>query len=417
MRKKLFNLSLLLSICLFNGCRNVSGSPSVSAGNSNDNKVTTDHTVPIPSENSVTAIITSDLHYTENKKADSVLVPGMAFAEAITDALVDLVIDRHPDVFIMTGDNTNSGDIYDAAHLVSKLQKIKNAGIPIILTTGNHDFNRMDEDDFEAAYFELLDPVDRDPSSLSYTAVIKDVVFLAMDDNAVHPGGSGEFSGATMKWLSEMLEKYKGHQIIFLSHHNVLYGETTEDSSAYRIQNNDLAELLRSDGVRLAMTGHMHFQYILESKGLYEIITAMPFNSGHLIGNLQIDPADDAAHPAMLTYWTESIDFEKYGSGFAQAIRAADAENASYMNQVFSGLMDKEKVRGRKKQAVLDLLGKYFLYFREGSIAEHAAELMSDPAYENMLKALWNHNYGPWIKSTVETTKISSSWLQIPLGE
>ena len=172
----------------------------------------------------------------------------------------------------------------------------------------------------------------------------------------------------------------------------------------------------------------------------------MPFNSGHLIGNLQIDPADDAAdstpsdastdsapagsgspsavevtddaaHPAMLTYWTESIDFEKYGSGFAQAIRAADAENASYMNQVFSGLMDKEKVRGRKKQAVLNLLGKYFLYFREGSIAEHAAELMSDPAYENMLKALWDHNYGPWIKSTVETTKISSSWLQIPLGE
>ena len=365
----------------------------------------------------MTAIITSDLHYTENRKADSVLVPGMAFAEAITDALVDLVIDRHPDVFIMTGDNTNSGDIYDAAHLISKLQKIKNAGIPIILTTGNHDFNRMDEDDFEAAYFELLDPVDRDPSSLSYTAVIKDVVFLAMDDNAVHPGGSGEFSGATMKWLSEMLEKYKGHQIIFLSHHNVLYGETAEDTSAYRIQNNDLAELLRSGGVRLAMTGHMHFQYILESKGLYEIITAMPFNSGHLIGNLQIDPAADAAHPAMLTYWTESIDFEKYGSEFAQAIRAADAENASYMNQVFSGLMDNEKVRGRKKQAVLDLLGKYFLYFREGSIAEHAAELMSDPAYENMLKALWNHNYGPWIKSTVETTKISSSWLQIPLGE
>ena len=126
---------------------------------------------------SVKAMIISDLHYTEYKEVDPVLVPGIALAGEITDTIAAEVIDRHPDVLIMTGDNTNSGYIRDVAGLVPKLQKIKENGIPIIITTGNHDFDLMDSGEFEKAYFELLDPVDRDPASLSYTAIVKDVVF------------------------------------------------------------------------------------------------------------------------------------------------------------------------------------------------------------------------------------------------
>ena len=91
---------------------------------------------------------------------------------------------------------------------------------------------------------------------------MKDVVFLAMDDNAVDPGGQGEFSAMTMQWIEEMLDKYRGHEIIFLSHHNVLYGYEEEDSSSHLIQNPELPGVLRKGGVKLAMTGHMHFQYV-----------------------------------------------------------------------------------------------------------------------------------------------------------
>ena len=71
---------------------------------------------------SVKAMIISDLHYTEYKEVDPVLVPGIALAGEITDTLAAEVIDRHPDVLIMTGDNTNSGYIRDVAGLVPKLR-------------------------------------------------------------------------------------------------------------------------------------------------------------------------------------------------------------------------------------------------------------------------------------------------------
>ena len=44
----------------------------------------------------MSAVVTTDL-------------PGMAYADEITQALIDQVISMKPDVFILTGDNTNSG--------------------------------------------------------------------------------------------------------------------------------------------------------------------------------------------------------------------------------------------------------------------------------------------------------------------
>ena len=251
---------------------------------------------------SVKAMIISDLHYTEYKEVDPVLVPGIALAGEITDTLAAEVIDRHPDVLIMTGDNTNSGYIRDVAGLVPKLRKIKENGIPIIITTGNHDFDLMDAGEFEKAYFELLEPVDRDPASLSYTAIVKDVVFLAMDDNAAESGVGGEFSPETMRWISEMLAKYSGRPIIFLSHHNVLYGYGEEGSSSHLINNPELPKLLSDGGVKLALTGHMHFPYITQMDGLWEILSGMPFSGKHLLGNL-------AVGENRLVYYAEPIDF------------------------------------------------------------------------------------------------------------
>ena len=85
------------------------------------------------------AIVVSDLHYTSSERAVDVIVSGMAFADDITNALVEQVIHEAPDAFIMTGDNTNSGARKDAEILAGKLSRIREAGIPVIVTTGNHD--------------------------------------------------------------------------------------------------------------------------------------------------------------------------------------------------------------------------------------------------------------------------------------
>ena len=49
----------------------------------------------------------------------------------------------------------------------------------------------------------------------------------------------------------------------------------------------------------------------------------------------------------------------------------------------------------------------------EGSLAEHAQKLRDDPSCELMIKALWNYNYGPWMKAMIENTKCSSRGVEL----
>ena len=357
-------------------------------------------------EESLRAMIISDLHYTENKNANPSIVPGIVLAEEITDVIVDEVIERHPDVLIMTGDNTDTGREEDASGLVRRLQKIRDNGISIILITGNHDFDHMTAGEFEEYYFGLLSPVDRDPNSLSYTAIVKNVVLLAMDDNYMNSGRHGEFSGGTLRWLSEMLEKYRDHPVIFLSHHNVIYGCGKENSDYHLIQNSDLPDLLIDGGVKLALTGHMHVQYITGKDGLWEILSGMPFSGDHLIGNL-------AVGSERILYYAEPIDLERYDSSIVEKLGSLDTASAGHISQVFSKVLDKEGLRGKKRRRVQELLDRFFLYYGQGSLSEHKKELMEDSYYDQLIDTLWDYNYGPWIKEMIETTRYSARKLEV----
>ena len=351
-------------------------------------------------------MVLSDLHYTEKKDQDHTLVPGIAEADRITDALIAEVIDRHPDVLIMTGDHTNTGYAEDVSALVSKLQKIRDSGINIIMTTGNHDFDLMDAAEYEDFYFTLLDPVDRDPASLSYTAIIKDVVFLAMDDHDEEIDWQGSFSPETLRWLSSMLDKYKDHTVIFLSHHNVLYGFEEEHPENHLIQNPELPQLLRKGGVKLAMTGHMHFQYITQQDGLWEVLSGMPFSGSHLIGNL-------AVGKNKIIYYAEPANLALYDRSVKEDLDRLDQESSEYMNQIFSEVLTSEGLKAYKKKRVMNLINWYLYYYDAGTLADHKEEFTEDPSYNRMIKALWNHNYGPWMKAMIETTQYNARKLEI----
>lgn len=421
-KMKMQTLLILILTCILTGCSALVGSTNngITAAASGSTALNAIEETEVPAvkddplwtdEAGLTAMIISDLHYTEYKEVDPQLVPGISMAQEITDAIAAEVIDKHPDVLIMTGDNTNGGYSGDVSGLTQKLQKIRDNSIEIILTTGNHDFDLMDPKEFEDAYFGLLDPVDRDPASLSYTAIVKDVVFLAMDDNAVVPGGAGIYSPETMLWLRTMLEKYKDRTVIFLSHHNVLYGFGEENSSSHLIQNPELPDLLRNGGVKLAMTGHMHFPYISQMDGLWEILSGMPFSGSHLIGNL-------AVGEGRMIYYAEPIDFASYGGevdagSLKEELKRLDKESAEYMDQVFGELLDKEGLRGSKKKKVIELIDRYFIYYNTGTLASHAQEIKDDPSYERMIKALWNYNYGPWMQAMVEKSEYNARELEI----
>ena len=364
------------------------------------------------SSSPLTVLVTSDLHYTTSVSVSSVVVPGMAHIEEIADALVNEVISLHPDVFIMTGDNTSNGTASSAGSLFRKLQKIRKAGIQVILTTGNHDLDASDAGDYRSQYpcHVLADVTDEDEASLSYTVVLGNAVFLAMDDNASVPGQVGIYSDATMEWLRQMLEKYQSYRIFFLSHHNVTIGfdESDPDAvSSYRIRNHGLIDLLSQYRVTLILTGHLHSQMIQQTRNLYEIISSMPVSGSRSIGFLSIGSNG-------LSYQTHPIDFRLYGSDeLADRLEELDRQSGQSQMDSFRNLIDSEITAEDDREGILALTERFFSLYGQGELYSHQAELLADPNYEAMIRVFWNHNYGPWIKSAIENAAMSSSHLEL----
>ena len=112
-------------------------------------------------------------------------------------------------------------------------------------------------------------------------------------------------------------------------------------------------------------------------------------------------------------HYAEPIDFERYNSSIVEILGSLDASSADHISQVFSKVLDKEGLRGRKRRRVQNLLDRFFLYYRQGTLSEHKKQLMEEPYYDQMFDALWDHNYGPWIKEMIETTKYSGRKLEV----
>lgn len=358
------------------------------------------------------AVILSDLHFTADAAVVSSVVPAMPYAVSFTRALIREVIDRKPDVLIITGDNTNSGAESDMHALAEVLKPVKEAGITIVMTTGNHDFSRSDPKTYEAVYGPLFSWDECDKDSLSCRVDIGGVRLLAMDDNAVDNGATGTFSAATLNWLKQQLKdaRRNGLRAVFLSHHNVLAGKDDERSFTYRITNENLVPLLKQYGVRLCLTGHLHSRMILEDGGLYEIISAVPLSGAHDIGFLTIQGSDAEYH-------NEPADLERYGQeGLAENIRRTDEQAGERFAEVFESILEGQNITGAEKEGILNLSLQFMRSFENGTLRMNAERIRKDPYYERMLDALWNHNYGPWIKSSVENPPADASSLRFRLN-
>ena len=363
-----------------------------------------------PASDTVTAVIATDLHYTASSRISSLVIPGMAYIDQIADALAAEVISLHPDLFIMTGDNTNSGNPEDMDLLARKLRKIADAGIPVVMTTGNHDFDHASPPEYAAAFDSLCVPADQDSASLSYTVTVKNMVFFAMDDNSLTLGKEGRFPDYTMDWLEETLEKYvsAGYHPVFLSHHNVIAGMTDPDqdpSSYYRIQNTGLPRLLSKYHVRLLLTGHLHSQMIGEYDGMYEIIGTMPAAGAHTVGMLTLNENG-------FRYRTQPLDFQSFGTpDLAEAMEACNDAYGDFYSDALAGLVEAEAGEGDDPAAILDLIKRFFVYYTDGVLYEHRQELLEDPSWDGMIRILWTHNYGPWMQDVTENISMSSSVL------
>ncbi|MDO4415948.1 MAG: metallophosphoesterase [Erysipelotrichaceae bacterium] len=353
-----------------------------------------------------TAVVISDLHYSSSPSAFNSIVPLEPLCKEVTDALIEQVIDLSPDAFILTGDNTNNGSAADVTELSSKLSKVREAGIEVIMTTGNHDYGQRDMKPYEAYFLPLLDMDEKDPDSYSYVTEFKGITVFSLDDSHAE-SSDGYFSEATMSWLKKQLDQAvsKHEHILFLSHHNILSGRNEAMYEHYLIQNEGLVKMLKEADVRLCMSGHQHNQAVYESEGMYEILNGMPFSSAHTFGLLELN--DEG-----VSYRTVPIDFESYGKDDLSAMcEEAIRKQSEVFFSTFERLCDEEGLTQNESEHVMVLITRFFDSSGRGTLALDAKDILNDPWYGKMQEVLYDKNYGPWMEKLLKNPPADGSEL------
>ena len=248
------------------------------------------------------AVIASDLHYIAPELTDGgpgyqqILKNGdskfMPYVEEITDAFLDEVLADPPDLVLLTGDLTFNGAEISHRRLAGKLQRLEDAGIPVLVLPGNHDvynenaalyrggsFERVpfaDSESFAGIYrdFGPGEALSADSDSLSYVWQLNEQVWIMMlDENTAH-----DFCGLSdrsFQWIEAQLQKAReeGRFVLVAGHQNVFQHSIFR--GGYVIQEAQrLQELLRRYGVPLCLSGHLHTQHVQSEDGLTEIATS-----------------------------------------------------------------------------------------------------------------------------------------------
>ncbi|MGN1417927.1 MAG: metallophosphoesterase family protein [Acutalibacteraceae bacterium] len=209
----------------------------------------------------------------------------MAESAAIVDAAFDkLIADKENKVVVISGDLTFDGEKISHDVLVGKLQKLKEAGKKVYVTTATHDWNmhanRFDDDgitpvekytrqQLREVYndFGWSDALSEHKGSYSYSVIpAKGIRFLLLNDD----GDGLEFCGFyddLLAWIKEQANEAKenGERVIAFTHHPVLPPSLIYPLFSHRdmLGNYETtAPFLADCGVEFIFTGHTHMQSV-----------------------------------------------------------------------------------------------------------------------------------------------------------
>ena len=117
----------------------------------------------------VTILVATDLHYLAPELTDhgpffeQKITRGdgkaLAYSEELVEAFVEQVIHRQPDMLILSGDLTLNGELASHQSLAAKLERIRAAGIPVLVMPGNHDLNNRGAVRYVGEGYERVDTV------------------------------------------------------------------------------------------------------------------------------------------------------------------------------------------------------------------------------------------------------------------
>ncbi len=280
-------------------------------------------------EEEICLMVASDLHYISPELTDhghyfTAMIESadgktMEYCEEVLDVFTVTVLQNKPDAVVLTGDLTFNGAKKSHEDLVKKLFAIEEAGIPVLVLSGNHDLNSRNAANFVGDSYERVEGITeeefmelygsfgfeeayaRDKASGSYIWECSPKLrLLLLDVN----GGEvyNSVSDETLRWMEEELQDAKeaGAAVIAFSHQNLLRHSMFTDG--YIIKNAaHVLRLYKEYGVIANFSGHLHIQHIEQKDGFTEVTTS----------SLQIAPtqyADITWDGEKLEYQTASVD-------------------------------------------------------------------------------------------------------------
>lgn len=266
---------------------------------------------------SVKIAVITDIHFLSKKHAST--GPALTTFEnttgrniddlhSVLNTVINDLIKEEIDVLFITGDLSNHGELQSHIDFIEKLKHLKDSGIRIFVTPGNHDINIPDskryignesiavasvtDDEFEQLYdsYGFGDVLYRDESSLSYVAEInKDVWLLSIDANRYDENINSSITGGrirneTMIWALQILQvaQDKGVRVLGMMHHGLVEHMPFQSAffSDYLIEDwRNKADSLADAGLNIIFTGHFHSNDITLHKSpsgniIYDVETA-----------------------------------------------------------------------------------------------------------------------------------------------
>ncbi|MFN4195160.1 MAG: metallophosphoesterase family protein [Thermosynechococcus sp.] len=198
------------------------------------------------------------------------------------EAAVSHLLDLGIDALLIPGDLTRDGEVLNHRWLSTYLQTL---AVPCYAIPGNHDVplplgdnNRIGWADFPQWYAHA--GYGKGAKHYYHTLLADNLQLIALNSNQFSPTGQqvGAVDQEQLAWLAALLaEPFAGLRLVMI-HHNLLEHWPQQSQSPmgqrYLLENRaELLNLLRSAGVALVLTGHLHVQDIAYEQGLFDLTT------------------------------------------------------------------------------------------------------------------------------------------------
>ena len=219
------------------------------------------------------------------------------YSVPLFDEAVARIIDAHPDLVLITGDLTKDGELVSHKHVVSRLDQLRDAGVPTLVIPGNHDMgtgNALYYDGDKTRRAEVptaqqfatlyanygYEGTERLGSTLNYCCEPLDgLVIIGIDS-----GTNGKISASTLDWVCQHADSacHAGKQPIVLMHHPLVPHFTGVEkfvSTAFINDYENVRDRLSDAGVNMVLTGHFHTSDIARdynedfSRTIYDVNT------------------------------------------------------------------------------------------------------------------------------------------------